>query len=95
MTADMVEEIINYRQKQEIKNIQEIGGSLVVNLSLMNLYLATVPSNIFTIEASGFKEKPQAGYAIRTTINILTDNKKYKTLYYKTPVTLKRDETTT
>ena len=29
MTADMVEEIINYRQKQEIKIIQEIGGSVV------------------------------------------------------------------
>ena len=91
MTADMVEEIINYRQKQEIKIIQEIGGSVVQNQALMAPYITTAQGNIFTIESSGYKEKPQSGYAIRTTVSLL-DNKQYKILYYKTPVTLKQDE---
>ncbi len=91
MTADMVEEIINYRQKQEIKIIQEIGGSVVVNQALMAPYITTDPGNIFTIESSGYREKPQSAYGIRTTVSLLTNNQ-YKTLYYKTPVTLKLNE---
>ncbi len=91
MTADMVEEIINYRQKQEIKIIQEIGGSVVTNQALLAPYITTAQGNIFTIESSGYREKPQSGYAIRTTVSLLA-NKQYKILYYKTPVTLKQDE---
>jgi general secretion pathway protein K len=91
ISAEMVEEILNYRQKQEIKIIQEIGGSVVVNQALMGPYITTAQGNVFTIESSGYKEKPQSGYAIRTTVNLLT-NKQYKILYYKTPVTLKQDE---
>ena len=62
-----------------------------MNQALMGPYITTVQGNIFTIESSGYREKPQSGYAIRTTVNLLA-NKQYKILYYKTPVTLKQDE---
>ena len=94
ITADMVEEIINYRQNKEIKNIQEIGGSVVQNQALLIPYITFGQGNTFTIESSGYRERPQSGYAIRTTVTLLADNQ-YKFLYYKTPVTLKQDETAT
>lgn len=91
MMADMVEEILLFRQKQEIKNLQEIGGSLVKNQALILPYINFGPGDIFTIESSGYKERPQSGYAIRTKVSLLSNNQ-YKILYYKTPVTLKQDE---
>ncbi|MGA3083492.1 MAG: helix-hairpin-helix domain-containing protein [Thermodesulfobacteriota bacterium] len=94
MTADMAEEIISYRQKQEIKNIQEIGGSWVNIQALIGLYMPIsygINSNTFTIESSGYREKPQSGYAVRATVTLLTNNQ-YQILYYKTPVHLKQDE---
>jgi general secretion pathway protein K len=94
MTADMVEEIIAFRQQKEIKNIQEIGGTVVQNQALILPYITVGQGNTFTIESSGYREKPQSGYAVRATVNLLTNNQ-YKILYYKTPVTLKQDETTT
>jgi general secretion pathway protein K len=92
ITADMVAEIIAYRQKQEIKNIQEVGGSVVQNLALILPYITAGQGNTFTIDSSGYKDKPQSGYAIRSTVTLVTNNQ-YTTLYYKTPVTLKQDET--
>jgi general secretion pathway protein K len=93
ITADMVAEIIAYRQKQEIKNIQEVGGSVVQSLALILPYISSGQGNTYTIDSSGYKEKPQSGYAIRSTVTLVTNNQ-YTTLYYKTPVTLKQDETT-
>jgi general secretion pathway protein K len=92
ITPEMVEEIINYRQNQEIKNIQEIGGSVVQNQALILPYISFGQGNTFTIDSSGFKERPQSGYGIRATVTLLANNK-YIILYYKTPVTLKQDET--
>ena len=92
MTADMVEEIITFRQKQEIKNIQEIGGTVAKNQALILPHITVGQGNTFTIESSGYREKPQSGYAVRAIVTLLA-NSQYKILYYKTPVTLKQDET--
>lgn len=93
MTDGMADEILTFRQTREIKNIQEIGGSVLQNQALLIPYVAFGQGNTFTIESSGYREKPQAGYAIRATVNLLPNNQ-YLYLYYKTPVTLKQDETT-
>jgi len=95
MTADMVEEIITYRQQQEIKNLQEIGRSSDNIQALIGLYMPISygsNSNTFTIESSGFREKPQSGYAIRATVILDYNQNKYTIGYYKTPVHLKQDE---
>lgn len=94
ITSAMVEEILIFRENQEIKTIQEIGGSVVINQALLIPYITFGQGNTFTIESSGYREKPQSGYAIRATVTLLSDNQ-YKFLYYKTPVTLKQDETAT
>jgi general secretion pathway protein K len=91
MGQDMVDEILRYRQKQEIKNLQEIGGTVAQNQASILPYSAFGPGNTFTIESSGFRDRPQSGYGIRTTVT-LSANNQYKTLYYKTPVSLKQDE---
>ncbi len=94
MTDGMADEILTFRQTQEIKNIQEISGSVLQNQALLIPFVTFGQGNTFTIESSGYREKSQAGYAIRTTVTLLPNNQ-YLYLYYKTPVTLKQDETTT
>jgi general secretion pathway protein K len=88
--SEKADQIISYRQNQKINSISEIEG--IIGQKLIQVFpINTSSSNIYTIESSGYREKPQSGYAIRTTVNLLT-NKQYKILYYKTPVTLKQDE---
>ncbi len=64
------DQIISYRQNQEIKSIPEIEG--IIGQNLIQLIPITASSNIYTIESSGFKDKPQSGYAVRATVNLLT-----------------------
>jgi hypothetical protein len=91
--SEKADQIINYRQNQEIKIIPEIEGIIGQKL-IQVLPINTVSSDFYTIESSGYRDKPQSGYAIRATVNLVT-NSRYKILYYKTPVHLKQDETAT
>ena len=91
--SEKADQIISYRQNQEIKTISEIEG-IIGQQPIQVLPINTSSSNIYTIESSGFKDKPQSGYAIRATVTLLDYKSQYKILYYKTPVTLKQNETT-
>jgi len=92
ITTEMVEEILTFRQNQEIKNLQEIGGSVLRNQALLTPYIAVGQGSTFTIESTGYREKIQSGYTVKTTVSLLANNK-YLYLYYKTPVSFKQDET--
>ncbi len=83
------DQIISYRQDQEIKSISEIQGIIGQNL-IQLIPIQTVSNNSYTIESSGFKDKPQSGCAVRATVKLLDDKSQYNILYYKTPVTMKQ-----
>jgi len=91
VSADMVEEILAYRKNQEIKNLQEIGGTVAQNQARIFPYFSFAPVGVFTVESLGFKDTPRAGYKVKTTVALTADNR-YKTYYYKTPVTIKDEE---
>ncbi|MEW6188420.1 MAG: hypothetical protein AB1585_22105 [Thermodesulfobacteriota bacterium] len=93
MTAAMVEEILAFREKQEIKNLQEIGGSVVGSQSLIQPYVTTAQGTAFAIESLGFKEKARSGYAVKAVVS-LTANNQYNTLYFKTAVTIRENGST-
>jgi general secretion pathway protein K len=91
MSAEVAKAIIEYRQTQEIKVIQEIVPLLGTNQAQIMQFLSIAPSGTFTIEAVGYKKKPRLGSGIRATV-ALQGNNNYKIVYYKTPVTLRKDE---
>ena len=79
--ADMADAIIQYRNGQPIKNIQEAVSG---NYQQIAPYLTTDEGNIYTIEAEGHRENDRAGYPIKATV-IVDSNNKYRYLYYKSP----------
>lgn len=85
MTPEIADIIIDYRQTKDIDNISTVGGIPVGNLDLMQPYISTYGSNTFTIEAVGYKGNERAGYAIRATVVIVSNNN-YMYVYYKSPV---------
>jgi general secretion pathway protein K len=93
MSAEVADAIIAFRQTQEIKQT-DLAPLLGTSSGLASSLITIDPGNTFTIESSGYRERPQAGYGIRTTVTLPVAGSQYKTLYYKAPVTLKQDETT-
>jgi general secretion pathway protein K len=87
------DQILQYRENQEIKNIAEVEG--IIGQKLIQLIpLTTLSSDIFTVEAYGYKKKPRSGPGIRATVSLSGTNK-YKFLYFKTPVYLKKERAAT
>lgn len=91
MAAETTEAIIDYRQTQEIRAIQVLVPLLGINQAQILPFFTIAPSNTFTIESSGYRKKPRLGTGVRAVVT-LQGNNDYKILYYKTPVTLRKDE---
>jgi general secretion pathway protein K len=91
MAPEVADAIIEYRQKQEFKNNQELTSLLGTNATQIMQFITVASSNTFTIESLGYRKKPRLGTGIRAAVSLQGDNN-YKILYYKTPVTLKKDE---
>jgi general secretion pathway protein K len=88
--SDIADQIITYRESQEIKSMAEVEG-LIGQKLIQLMPLNASPSDIYTLESFGYKKKPQVGYAVRAIVSLLGLNK-FKYLYYKTPVTLRNVE---
>ncbi len=87
MTPEIADGIINFRQNKEM-NAGDMQGILGANYSQMAQYVTTDDSNLFTIDAAGYKENEKGVYAIKARVMITGDNS-YRYLYYKSPATLK------
>jgi general secretion pathway protein K len=92
MSSEAADAIIEFRQKQEFKNIQELTPLLGINAAQILQFITITPSTTFTLESLGYRKKPRLGTGIRAAVT-LQGNNSYKILYYKTPVILKADET--
>jgi general secretion pathway protein K len=49
-------------------------------------YIVATESSTFTVESSGFREREQAAYRIRATVNFSQDFGSHRYVYFKTPV---------
>jgi general secretion pathway protein K len=90
MTPEIAEVIINFRQNQEIKSMQEIQGILGENYAIMAPYISAGETNTFTIDSFGYKNNEKGNYAIRATVVIsgLAGDDAHRYVYYKSPVNL-------
>lgn len=84
MTPEIADGIITYRQSKEITAAQEIQGILGGSYISMAPYIITGGTTTFTIESVGYKGSGKAGYAIKATV-ILETNNKFRYVYYKNP----------
>ena len=89
--ATGADQVIRYRETQEMKNVAEIEGVLGQKL-LQLIPLNTTSSDIFTVEAYGYKKNNKPASGIRATVSLQGANQ-YKVLYFKTPVFQKKETT--
>lgn len=91
MSDNDVEQIINYRKADNTKkdgvNIQTV---IAGNYAKISPYISTGDSNVYSIEALGYKEKNdnKKGYPIKSII-IIEGNDHYRTLSYQSPAKIK------
>jgi len=84
MTADLADSIIAIREsgaEEVVDQLQVIFGK---SYGAMAQYVGARTSNIYTIDAIGYRDDKRKGYAIRATF-IMESNSKYRTIYYKSP----------
>jgi general secretion pathway protein K len=91
MSLEVAEAIIGFRRTNEFKNDQELVPLLGPNANQIKPFLTTASSNTFTLESFGYGKRSQLGAGIRAAVSLQSVNN-YKLIYYKTPVTLKKDE---
>lgn len=89
VTPEIADSILSQRMVKEIKNMQEVQGISSETAAMMSQYVRTDGSNTFTIESNGYISDKTKGYAIKTTVNILGNNR-YNYIYYKCPVNTTR-----
>jgi general secretion pathway protein K len=87
MTPEIADGIITFRQNKEM-NEGDMQGILGANYGQAAEYITTGDSNLFTIDAAGYKENEKGVYAIRARVMISGDNS-YRYVYYKSPATSK------
>ena len=86
MTDDMIKSIISYR---EADNTKKDGSGLqsvftAADYAKIALFVTTADSNVYSIEAIGYKSRTGSQYAIRTVVRIEGEDR-YKILYYQNP----------
>lgn len=85
MGPDIADQLIDYRESKKISSPQELQALLGPLYTAISPYLTTADTNVFTIEAVGYKKNREEGYPIRVTVMMDFANNSYKYLYYKSP----------
>jgi general secretion pathway protein K len=83
MTAELADALIANRSAEPALSVQAILGGTYAAISK---YADAMETRVFTVESSGYQGADKAGYGIRATIMLETNNK-FRYLYYKSPVT--------
>ncbi len=92
MTREMAEAILAARLLQDFKGTLEQVRSIVgAAFSVMQPYIGSTESNIYTIESTGYKKGGRQGLTIRATVAIEAHHT-YRYLYYKSPAAAKKWE---
>ncbi|MGB5157432.1 general secretion pathway protein GspK [Desulfobacterium sp. N47] len=83
-TPDIIDSVITLRDSgpdETTTYVQSLPGA---GNEAIAQYITTDDSNIYTIEATGYKKDKKINYAIRSTVTVEQENK-YSVLYYKSP----------
>ena len=92
MSDESIQQIMNYRSADNTrKDSTDIRTILAGDYGKMAQYITTGDSNVYTIEALGYKEKDndKKGYPLKAII-MIQGNDSYETLYYQSPTNIKK-----
>jgi general secretion pathway protein K len=84
MTEEMVRRIIDYRDLGPAEKLQPIAGWMGGDYNAIAPYVTTAESNVYTIDAIGYKEDEKRHYPVRATVTI-EGAMKYRVMHFQSP----------
>jgi general secretion pathway protein K len=84
MTDDMVQRIVEYRELSPAAKVQPIAGWIGGDFNAIAPYVTTAESNVYTIDAIGYKDSEKRNYAIRAIVAI-EGTQKSRMIYFRSP----------
>ena len=87
MTNEMIQRIVAYRDLSPAERIQSIAGWLGGDFNAIAPYVTTAESNVYSIDAMGYKDNEKRNYTVRATVAI-EGAQKYRMIYFRSPATM-------
>jgi general secretion pathway protein K len=87
MTDEMIQRIVTYRDLNPAERTQSIAGWLGSDLNAIAAYVTTAESNVYSIDAMGYKENGKRHYTVRATVAI-EGAQKCRMINFKSPATM-------
>jgi general secretion pathway protein K len=87
MTNEMIQRIVDYRDLNPTERIQSIAGWLGSDLNAIAPYITTEESNVYSIDAIGYKDNEKRNYTVRATVAI-EGAQKCRMIYFRSPATM-------
>jgi general secretion pathway protein K len=84
MTDDMIQRIVEYRDLSPAAKVQPIAGWIGGDFNAIARYVTTAESNMYTIDAIGYKDNEKRNYAIRAIVAI-EGAQKCRMMYFRSP----------
>jgi len=84
MTDDMIQRIVEYRDLSPAAKVQPIAGWIGGDLNAIARYVTTAESNMYTIDAIGYKDNEKRNYAIRAIVAV-EGAQKCRMMYFRSP----------
>ena len=86
MMDDMIRRILAYRDLGPAEKALETSRWTDAEYAAIAPYVTTAESNVFTIDATGYRDNDKRHYAVRATVAI-EGAQKYRILYFQSPST--------
>jgi general secretion pathway protein K len=84
MTDAMIQRIMAYRDLGPAEKAQETAGWTDAEFSVIAPYVTTAESNVFTIDATGYRDSDKRHYSVRATV-VIEGAQKYRIIYFQSP----------
>jgi general secretion pathway protein K len=84
MTDDMIRRIVEYRDLSPTAKVQHIAAWVGADFSAIAPYVTTVESNVYSIDAIGYKVNEKRNFAIRA-VTVIEGAQKYRMIYFRSP----------
>jgi general secretion pathway protein K len=82
MTGDMIQRIVEYRDLSPAAKVQPIATWIGGDFSAIAPYVTTAESNVYSIDAIGYKGNEKRNYAIRAIVAV-EGAQKYRMMYFR------------
>jgi general secretion pathway protein K len=87
MTEEIIQRVLAYRDLSPAEKTQSITGWLGGDFNAIAPYVTTAESNVYSIDAIGYKDNEKRNYTVRATVAI-EGAQKYRMIYFRSPATM-------